>query len=143
MAPCRRSASSAKREQVGSNRHARGRTGPRTSWYARTNGMTARASPGDSISAVGPEIEGFRELGSRLGIRESLCTGLRDDHDVGRGPDTRLAMAERFSQQPLHSVSDDRVPDSLADGHTETRPRTTGGSPDDDEMRRVPPMAVT
>jgi hypothetical protein len=104
--------------------------------------MTARANPGDSVSGVGPEIEGFRELGSRLGMGESLCTGLRDDHDVGRGPDTRLAVAERFSQQPLHSIANDGVSDSLADRHAETRPRTVGRCPDDDEMRRVSPVAV-
>ena len=105
--------------------------------------MTARANPGDSVSGVGPEIEGFRELGSRLGMGESLCTGLRDDHDVGRGPDTRLAVAERFAQKPLHSIAYDRVSDSFADRHTETGPRTAGGRPDHDEMRRVPPLAVT
>jgi len=142
-APYRRNASSAKREHVGSKRQARGRTGPSTSWYARTNGITAPANPGDSGSGVGPEIEGFRELGSHLGMGKSLCTGLRDHHDVGRGPDTRLAVAERFAQQPLHSIAYDRVSDSFADRHTETGPRTAGGSPDHDEMRGVPPVAVT
>ena len=45
----------------------------------------------------------------------SVCTGLRDDHDVGRGPDTRLTVAERFARSRFTRLRTTEVSDSFAD----------------------------
>src|SRR5215468_8972471 len=93
--------------------------------------------PGGEASAIGLAGEASRELGGRLGIGESFCTRFRDDDEVGGWTDVRLASPEHLAEEPLHTVPEDRVADSLAHGDTEPRARSRGRSPQNDEVRRV------
>src|SRR5690348_2667663 len=140
-APCLASASAANAEQLGAKRQAGGRNGAATSWYARTAAIRRRAAgPGRSRSTV--EVEALRELGGRLGIREGVRTGLRYHHDVRRWLDLVLPAAEDLAEESLHAVPDDRVADPLADRHTESGPRSRRGTPDEDQMARVPTSSL-
>src|SRR2546425_1669659 len=93
-------------EQLGANRHVASNEGASTRRYVLSSVISARAnSGGGGLSLVGGELEGSRELGGRLGIREGVRTRLRNDHPVGRRPDVAPAGREKPAGGPPYAAS--------------------------------------
>src|SRR5438128_8368452 len=97
--------------------------------------VTTRAQRG---SAARSRADGVHEFGGRLGMREGVGARLGDDEDVFRGQELGTRVAEYLPDQPLQTVSDDRVPDPAAHGDTEAGRRACRRLRDDDEMRAMP-----
>ena len=122
-------------EQLGANRHAAGNPGARATRYVLRSVISARENRrGGGLSLVDGELEGSRELGGRLGIREGVRTRLRDDDQVGGRHDVVAPRAKNLAQDPLDAVSDHRVPDPLAYRDTEARARSASQPSDDHQV---------
>src|SRR5256885_11268670 len=127
-------------EQVGANRHVASNEGASTRRYVLSSVISARAnSGGGGLSLVGGELEGSRELGGRLGIREGVRTRLRNDHHVGRRPDVATAGAKNLAEDPLDAATDHRVSDPLAHRDAEAGGRARGRPA---EEPPAPPVAA-
>jgi hypothetical protein len=131
-------ASIANAEQLGAKRQEGGSAGARIRRYALSSVIITRAAtPERGLSLGDGELECSGELGSRLGIRQGVRTGLGNDDHVRRRFDVDPASAEYLAQEPLDARANDRVADSLAHRHTEARAFSRGRLPDDHQVVAV------
>jgi hypothetical protein len=108
-------ASTANVEQLGKNRQLGGKAGARRNRYARSAARsTAARIPAPADSAPGSEFQRPRELGGRLGIREGVRAGLRNDEKIGRRPQLSAMLTKHLAEQPFQSIPDNRVSDPAA-----------------------------
>jgi hypothetical protein len=139
-----RTASTAYAEQVGSNRHRRGKSGEIINRYSLSGATAAaRATPRGATTSDPSRRPGVRshdgcELTRDLVKPELARAGLGDhDHIVQRQQPLQIATKE-LPNSALHVISDDRASNLATDRYTETRAVRVRLA-QHDEVRCVPP----